>query len=580
MKFNEKFNEYIRQLDCTASEIAAAADISASTVSRYRSGERVPEMGSEAFEGLCFAIAKIAADRGKSGLDKKTVCESFILCDDFISTNREQFRQNFNALISVLNINLNKLCRCTNYDISTVFRFRNGTRQPADPNQFASDVASYLVEETEEISKRTVLAELIGCAAEDIADGFVRLKKIKSWLLEGESKTDEEKGSVSSFLDKLDGFDLNKFIKDIHFDEMKVPTVPFQLPTSKMYYGLEEMMQSELDFIKATVLSKSQKPVTLYSDMPMTEMAKDPKFPKKWMYGMALLLKKGLHLNNIHNIDRPFDEMMLGLESWIPMYMTGQISPYYLKNPQGGVFHHFIRVSGAAALSGEAVVGHQKDGRYYLSKTKEDISYYQKRADSLLENAFPLMDIYRADGESRLNAFILSAAQTPGKRRSILSVPPLCTMDVYYLEQLLERHGISDEDKKRILKYAAAQRKVAEQILQNGTTEDGILRISKAEFEENPLTLPLSGMFYEKDIHYTYEEYCEHIKQTEKYAREHANYSVNFSVANPFRNLQIIMHEDRWVLISKGNAPAIHFVIHHPKLRSAIENFVPPVLDE
>ena len=32
-------------------------------------------------------------------------------------------------------------------------------------------------------------------------------------------------------------------------------------------------------------------------------------------------------------------------------------------------------------------------------------------------------------------------------------------------------------------------------------------------------------------------------------------------------------------MISKGNAPAIHFVIHQPKLRNAIEHFVPPVVE-
>ena len=30
-------------------------------------------------------------------------------------------------------------------------------------------------------------------------------------------------------------------------------------------------------------------------------------------------------------------------------------------------------------------------------------------------------------------------------------------------------------------------------------------------------------------------------------------------------------------MISKSKAPTIHFVIHHPKLRSAIERFVPPI---
>ena len=33
-------------------------------------------------------------------------------------------------------------------------------------------------------------------------------------------------------------------------------------------------------------------------------------------------------------------------------------------------------------------------------------------------------------------------------------------------------------------------------------------------------------------------------------------------------------------MVSKGKAPAIHFVIRHPKLRSAIENFIPPVTEE
>lgn len=42
------------------------------------------------------------------------------------------------------------------------------------------------------------------------------------------------------------------------------------------------------------------------------------------MLGLALLLKKGLHLNIIHSLNRPFQEMMLGLESHIPLYMTGR----------------------------------------------------------------------------------------------------------------------------------------------------------------------------------------------------------------------------------------------------------------
>ena len=45
--------------------------------------------------------------------------------------------------------------------------------------------------------------------------------------------------------------------------------------------------------------------------------------------GLAAILKKGLRLNMVHDLNRPYAEMMLGLESWIPLYMTGQIAPWY-----------------------------------------------------------------------------------------------------------------------------------------------------------------------------------------------------------------------------------------------------------
>ena len=56
-------------------------------------------------------------------------------------------------------------------------------------------------------------------------------------------------------------------------------------------------------------------------------------------------------------------------------------------------------------------------------------------------------------------------------------------------------------------------------------------------------------------------------------------YFIGFAAAHAFRNLQILIHEGQWAMVSKGKSPAIHFVIRHPKLRTAIERFVPPVVE-
>lgn len=55
---------------------------------------------------------------------------------------------------------------------------------------------------------------------------------------------------INDFLNNLDTFDLNQYIKAIHFDEMKVPFVPFYKQVSKNYYGIEEMKKGELDFLR------------------------------------------------------------------------------------------------------------------------------------------------------------------------------------------------------------------------------------------------------------------------------------------------------------------------------------------
>lgn len=386
MKFQTQLNAYIQQLDCLAKDLSAASGISPATLSRYRSGERLPDPNAPAFGQLCQGIARLAAERGLTEVTEEAVRAAFFAAEDFAQADTEQLMRNFDLLLSMLDISVSKLCRHINYDPSTIFRFRNGSRRPAEPERFAAAVASSIVRERDTPQDMAVLASLLQCPADALADVSVRFDRLRNWLLNGQGMP-EGKTDIAGFLTKLDTFDLNEYIQAIHFDLLKVPTAPFQLPSSKSYFGLAEMMDSELDFLRATVLSKSRQPVTMYSDMPMTEMAKDPEFPKKWMFGMAMLLKKGLHLNQIHNLNRSFEEMMLGLEGWIPMYMTGQISPYYLKHAQDNVFLHLLKVSGAAALTGEAIAGHHSQGRYYLTKSKREVEFYARQAQALLERA-------------------------------------------------------------------------------------------------------------------------------------------------------------------------------------------------
>ena len=575
MDFKKLLDDYMKQLDCTAKDLAENSGLSAATISRYRSGERIPEDGSEKFDRLINGIVSIAENKKIPNITVQSVSEAF---SPYVRNNVDiaHLQKNFHTLLTVVPINISDLARFLNYDPSYISRIRNGQRQPANPTEFARKISIFVTKHFQTVEQKAVISSLINCPMEELSNYTDFQDRMTNWLLAGSGAV---KDSMTVFLEKLDEFNLNEYIHSIHFNELKIPSVPFQIPISRTYWGIKEMMESELDFLKATVLSKSTAPVIMYSDMPMKEMAKDPEFPKKWMFGMAMMLKKGLHLYQIHNLDRSFDEMMLGLESWIPMYMTGLISPYYLKNVQNNTFLHLLKVSGSAALSGEAITGCHENGKYYLTKSKREVAYYQRRADELLKNADSLMDIYRSEREAELNTFLISDIRKSGKRRGIRSTLPLYTISEELLERILIRHDIDGRQKQRIRKHVKMQKERIISILASETLEDEVPALTPEEFSKNPPVLDLSGIFCETNLPYSEEEYMIHMSDTKAFARKNPNYILRISTTHAFHNLQILVHEGQWAIISKSKAPAIHFVIYHPKLRNAIENFIPPIVE-
>ena len=134
------------------------------------------------------------------------------------------------------------------------------------------------------------------------------------------------------------------------------------------------------------------------------------------------------------------------------------------------------------------------------------------------------------------------------------------------------------EQTQKSLAYAATRRSQALEILQSSTITDEIPCPDEAEFREHPLQLALSGLFCETNLVYTLEEYAEHLQLTKAFATEHANYSAVRARDNAFANIQILVYENSFVMISKNTAPTVHFVIRHPVLRNALENLEFPVL--
>ena len=573
MNFKEVLNKYLKELDCSSKKLSNESGLSESVISRYRSGERTPVKNSEQLNKLTKALFNIAKDNGKNKytFDKiESDFNSTLASDDFDYTT---FSNNLNTLITSLNINTHEMSKYIVFDASHISRIRYGKAKPSNPVEFSNKICSYILNRYKNPDDINNLMMIIGCKRSDLSNEKI-YSTLFNWLT---SEIVPVKNQISDFLHHLDSFNLDDYIKVIKFDELKVPCIPFYKAKTKHYYGIEEMKQGELNFFKGTVLSKSKEDIFMCSDMPMEDMAKDIDFGKKWMFAIAMCLKKGHHLNIIHNLDRPFNEMMLGLESWIPIYMTGQISPYYLSNLKNNIYNHLNYVSAAAALSGECINGFHNKGMYYLTTNKNEIEYYKEKSDLLLKKAKPLMEIYRENNIKEYHLFLNKDENIECDRTRYISSLPLFTISDELLIKILKRNKLTKEEIDKIIKYKNNEFKYMNSILKKNKVFDYIYVIKEDEFISDTPSLLLNNLFIDKTINYTYKEYIEHLKLTNEYAKNNKNYNVLTEKDKTFKNITITILKNNHVIISKNSNPTIHFVIRHPKLVAAIESFNPLV---
>lgn len=577
MKFSEQLNIYLSELNCTSKKLSEISGISESVISRYRSGERTPSLDSAQLLSLCRSLEELYSIQNNKKINKEEIFSAFKSsiekADGF---NYEAFSKNLSLIIEFLNINISDMARYTVFDASHISRIKNGKSRPSEPLEFCKKVSGYIADKFFGSVAEEKLCIFLNINEENHKNSKAELQKAVFTFL-AEERTDEKKpDQIADFLKNLDNFNLDDYIKAIKFDKLKVPQLPFYKTKSGNYFGLDGMKEGELNFFKATVLSKSNDDIFMCSDMPMEDMAEDIEFGKKWMFAIAMSLKKGLHLNIIHNLDRPFNEMMLGLESWIPIYMTGQISPYYLKEVKNSVYCHLNYVSGKCALTGECIKGHHAQGKYYLTSNSAELEYFRKKSEFLLKAANPLMEIYDKKSENKFKAFLYTDRKLICDRKRILNSLPVFTLSDALLDKILKKNSVYGEDAEMLRKCKKEEQTHIFSVLEANRLTDTVYIKSEEEFKNSEgAYLTFENVFSDIRLKYTYEDYLEHIRLTEDFKNE--NYRLIKSESKIFDNIVLSVAHENYAVVSKASHPVIHFIIRHPKLAGAIENFDPLV---
>ena len=403
MEFSNILNKYIAILNCTAKELSEESKIDRTLISKYRNGQRKPKADSLQLDNLITGIYNISINKGINlniEIIKKEL-ESSLTINEI---NFEVFRNNFNFIISELNISIMDFASKYDIDTSFVYRIKNGQRKPSDLKGFINNFAEYIVIHNQTVPNKNAVGNVIKKDLKNL-DNKLYKNTIIDWLINNNYYS---LNIINDILKNIDYFNIDEYEKMLNIDISSLPTLPTNYIKSKNYFGIEGFKKAEYDFLKITLLSNSKEPIFLHNEMPLDEILSDPELEKNMIKTISIILKQGIQLNIIHNINRPIQEMFWGLKNWIPVYMFANITPYYLENKSIPLFSQVHLVSGKVALVGECPYGEENKCKLYLTTKKEDIDYYKEKAKILLSNAKPLMEIYKESNKNEFNKIVKS----------------------------------------------------------------------------------------------------------------------------------------------------------------------------
>ena len=401
MKFSDILNDFIQQIGCTSKEISVASGLSVAQISKYRNGKRTPRENSEQFKALSEGLFFLAKNNGIE-FNEEEILNQFKTAMQKKEDVPDVLSENFRFLVTQLKINMSDLSSFMNYDSSFLSKIKNNDRKPSNANDFCSDVGKFISKRFNNPGDRILLASVLGGSEEQYRDEKTTEDAVYNYLISEHTPSDEV---IESFLSSL-----NKTVisQNNQSTLKKLPSIPKTFNRTKLYSGLSGMKAAESDFFKYTILSSSKKDVFIHSEMGMNEVDNEQK--SKLTSAVEMLISKGIHLTLIHNIYRPIEEMLTGLEVWLPLYMTGMVNSFYFEEPLSYEFPQILCTSGVAAMQGECILSNQELSTFIMTTNPNQLEYFFQKRNYMLSNALPLIKFYSDKNEKDYNSFIKNSS--------------------------------------------------------------------------------------------------------------------------------------------------------------------------
>ncbi len=628
MLFYEKLKTIMNISNCSSSDIIDFTHIDPSLLSRYKNGKRVPRYNCKELELIADSLAHYSRlnnknedvldlihtnstkktkssksinelinnwfheEDSKLGVVRKYVkkqstslvkpydTESFYdisQSPNISNTNdlkgSELISYKLNMVLDALNISSAFLAMDLSLETELINNYRSGKKTLLDEKELLLSITNSLVNHIKSVYQLSIVLCMLGLSENSIHLDETEeiIPHLHNWLLD----TNEDSIPVmnNDCSQKINRFKLT------NNPYSSLPRIPrfddFDYKTNQIFYSTRGIRQAIIRFLSYISSLDSPRNIYIYTDQNTDWLTKDSDFNKLWNYYIVDILAKGNKIKIIHSLEQNLTDILISIENWLPLYMSGLIEPYYCSS---GCYdprfsHTILAAEDLVSISASYVSGTESHARYNYSVDISEINYLIDQFYSLRGMSLPLAEKFTST-ISDLSTYKLKEIESyKSNTMSLLTSPSVCTMPESLIKKILDSLNLTDVLKNQLLDiYKEKVLNFMELLKTNQVTELCTLPTSKTLIQ-NKFKTNLALISCPLNIYYTYDDFKEHLENIIRLMKEFPNYKFIPIKHAPYKDIQFIIKKGFLAIALKTDDPSIAFVFKNPLMCTIFEKY-------
>ena len=347
------------------------------------------------------------------------------------------YRSHFSQLLSAFRVSGTELADVLHIDSSLVSKWKNNKRSLKGNSPLLNSIADYFMS-LDAFSDYSNLRSLLSAEFTNLDSATPEQIRtaLKRWLL----STVDAQAETLSLHDYLSSSRKGKEYTHLQFR------------------GNEGKREAILGLLRLALTLPSGQELWCLMQDTQRWFTEDDTYINTWESVNLAFLAAGNSIRVIHTIDRHYDMLAKSLLSWLPLYLTGKVMPYFLSShtSAGSISKSVILLKDKMLLYQLSPADNSFEGTTFAVSNETVLQEAYQLLQFPFSYATPLFTAYYRNDHYKYAHFLSQMVNLDEDQYVFMRFPFVNVIPTVQIQEILEENQVDDETRERTLQACSA----------------------------------------------------------------------------------------------------------------------------